>query len=87
MTGMAALVFVLGLRHGFDPDHLAGAERRAAVASRWMSGAVAFLCLALALGSSLKHALPAPAVSIATLLVILVACVLASRSAYREASS
>ena len=22
MMGMAALVFALGLRHGFDPDHL-----------------------------------------------------------------
>ena len=22
MTGLAALVFALGLRHGFDPDHL-----------------------------------------------------------------
>ena len=53
MTRMAALVFVLGLKHGFDPD----------------------------------HAVPAPALSLATFGVILTACVLASRSAYREAGS
>ena len=36
MTGMAALVFMLGLRHGFDPDHLVaidGLTRNSA--SRW----------------------------------------------------
>lgn len=92
-AALLGLVFTLGmvltdaLNGLWVAKMMAGAERRAAVASRWMSGAVAFLCLALALGSSVKHALPAPAVSIATLLVILVACVLASRSAYREASS
>jgi nickel/cobalt transporter (NiCoT) family protein len=54
---------------------------------RWMSLAIAFLCFGIAAGSSLKHALPAPAMSIALLVVILAASVLASRSAYREAGS
>lgn len=62
----------------------------AAAASRWMSAAVAFLCLALA-GSGLAKALvPAPALSIASLALIAAVwafAVLRSRSAYREAGS
>jgi high-affinity nickel-transport protein len=54
---------------------------------RWMSLAIAFLCFGIAASSSVRHAVPAPAISIATLLVILTVAVLASRSAYREARS
>lgn len=54
---------------------------------RSMSLAIAFLCFGIAAGSSVRHALPAPAISIAVLVVILAASVLASRSAYREAGS
>jgi high-affinity nickel-transport protein len=54
---------------------------------RWMSGAIALLCLGLAVGSLVEHAVPAPAISVASFVVILAACVLASRSAYREAGS
>jgi hypothetical protein len=59
-----------------------------AAASRWMSGAVAFLCLAIAGGALLKEPVPAPALSAASLGVIAAVWVLAvlrSRSAYREA--
>jgi nickel/cobalt transporter (NiCoT) family protein len=58
---------------------MAGADRRAAVASRWMSAAVAALCLLIAALAFLKHAVPAvdeladPAslpLAVATLLVI-----------------
>jgi nickel/cobalt transporter (NiCoT) family protein len=58
---------------------MAGADRRAAVASRWMSAVVAVLCLLIAALAFLKHAVPAvdaladPAslpLAVATLLVI-----------------
>jgi hypothetical protein len=51
-----------------------------------MTGMVA-LVFAIAAGSSVKHAVPAPAVSIAVLVLIVAAYVLASRSAYRGAGS
>jgi high-affinity nickel-transport protein len=36
MTGMVALVFVLGLRHGFDPDHLVAIDGMTrSTQSRW----------------------------------------------------
>jgi hypothetical protein len=36
MTGMVALVFVLGLKHGFDPDHLVAIDGMArSTRSRW----------------------------------------------------
>jgi hypothetical protein len=54
---------------------------------RWMSLAIALLCLGIAVASLIQHAVPAPVISIATFAVILAACVLASRSAYREARS
>jgi hypothetical protein len=54
---------------------------------RWMSLTIAFLCFGVAAGSSVKHAVPAPAISVATLVVILAAYVLVLRSAYREAGS
>ena len=52
---------------------------------RWMSLAIALLCLGIAGASLIEHAVPMPVISIATFVVILAACVLASRSAYREA--
>lgn len=69
---------------------MAGADRRAAAASRWMSGAVAFLCLGLAAAACLKNLLPTAALSIASLGAIAAVwalAVLRSRSAYREAGS
>lgn len=60
---------------------IAGADARAARASRIMSAAVAFLCLALALGALAKHALPGPALSVASLAVVFVAYLLAHRRA------
>jgi high-affinity nickel-transport protein len=54
---------------------------------RWMSLVIAFLCFGIAAGSSVRHVVPAPAMSIAVLVVVLAASVLASRSAYREAGS
>ena len=61
-----------------------------AAASRWMSAAVAFLCLAMAGGAVLKEFVPGPALSIASVAVIAAVwafAVLRSRSAYREANS
>lgn len=78
---------------------MAGADRRSALASRWMSAAVAFLCLLIVALALLKHAVPSlddlgdrisPALSVGTVVLIaavFVAAVLASRSAYREARS
>lgn len=78
---------------------MAGTDRRSAVASRWMSAVVAFLCLLIAALASLKHAVPAVddfadhlslPLGIATLVMIsavFVFAVLRSRSEYREASS
>jgi nickel/cobalt transporter (NiCoT) family protein len=62
----------------------------AALASRWMSGAIAFLCIALAAGGLLKDFVSAVALSVASLALITAAwgfAVLRSRSAYREANS
>jgi high-affinity nickel-transport protein len=62
----------------------------AAVASRWMSAAVAVLCLAIAGGAGLKNLLPTSVLSVASLAAIAAVwtfAVLRSRSAYREASS
>jgi high-affinity nickel-transport protein len=69
---------------------MAGADRRAAAASQWMSAAVAFLCLAIAGGAALKNLLPSSVLSVASLALIAAVwafAVLRSRSAYREASS
>ena len=62
----------------------------ATAASRWMSAAIAFLCLAMAGGAMLKELVPAPVLSVASLVVIAAVwgfAVLRSRSAYREANS
>ncbi len=49
--------------------------------TRIMSAAIALLCLALALGALAQHALPKPALSIASLAVVFAAYLLANRSA------
>jgi nickel/cobalt transporter (NiCoT) family protein len=62
----------------------------AAVASRWMSGVVAFLCLSMAALALSEHALPAFVLSAGTVALISmvgVIAVLRSRSACREAGS
>jgi high-affinity nickel-transport protein len=58
-----------------------GADARMARASRIMSAAIAFLCLALALGALAQYALPKPALSVASFAVIVAAYLLANRSA------
>jgi high-affinity nickel-transport protein len=58
-----------------------GADRRAMRASRAMSIAIAFLCLAIAAGALAKHALPKPMLSLATVLVVLGAYLVAMRLA------
>jgi high-affinity nickel-transport protein len=64
-----------------------GADRRALRASRVMSIAIAFLCLAIAAGALAEHALPKPLLSVATLLVVAAAYLIASRSTYRDGDS
>jgi nickel/cobalt transporter (NiCoT) family protein len=62
----------------------------AAAASRWMSAAVAFLCLSLAALALREHALPAFVLSAGTIALISMVgliAVLRSRSACREAGS
>jgi high-affinity nickel-transport protein len=81
------LTFTLGMALTDALNSLWVARMMAPANRRWMSGAIALLCLALAVGSFIEHAVPAPAISLATFVVILAACVLASRSAYREAGS
>ena len=78
---------------------MSSADRRAAAASRWMSIAVAALCVLIAALALLKHAFPvvqnyveqaALPLSVATLALMTGICsvaVLRSRSAYREAGS
>jgi high-affinity nickel-transport protein len=75
---------------------MAAADGRAAAASRWMSAAVAGLCLLIAALTLARQLLPglderadaiSPALSVGTLLVILGVAVLASRSASRRRCS
>jgi high-affinity nickel-transport protein len=95
-AAMLGVVFTLGmvvtdtLNGWWVASVVTGADRRAAVVSRWTSMAIAFLCLVLAAGGLAKYVLPAveeqaasfaPAISVATLLVILAAYALASRCA------
>ena len=58
---------------------LAGADARAARASRIMSLAIAFLCLALALGTLAQYAVPKSVLSLASLIVLVGAFLLANR--------
>lgn len=65
MIGMAALVFVLGLRHGFDPDHLVAIDGMTrSTKSRWCGlffslghgAAVTLIGVAVALAATGWHA-------------------------------
>jgi high-affinity nickel-transport protein len=64
-AGFLGLIFTLGmvltdaLNGLWVAGMMAGADRRAAIASRWMSAAVAFLCLLIASLAILKQASPA----------------------------
>jgi nickel/cobalt transporter (NiCoT) family protein len=96
LTGasMAGWVFALGLGLVFTlgmvitdalngwcvAKLIAGADARAARASRAMSLAIAFLCLALAAAGIARYAV-APGVSVLTLLVVLGAYLLSNRLA------
>ncbi len=84
-AALLGLVFTLGM---VATDALNGwwvatlinrADRRAAIASRCMSVAIAFLCLAMAAAGLAKYPLPGPAASVASLLVILSAYLAARR--------
>jgi high-affinity nickel-transport protein len=81
------LMFTLGMLATDTLNGLWVARMMTKANRRWMSGAIAFLCLAIAAGSFARQLVTAPFLSIGTLLVILMVAVLASRSAYREASS
>jgi high-affinity nickel-transport protein len=81
------LTFTLGMALTDALNGLWVARMMTPANRRWMSGAIALLCLGLAVGSLVEHAVPAPAISVASFVVILAACVLASRSAYRAAGS
>lgn len=80
------LVFTLGmvatdaLNGWWVAKMAAAADRRAASASRAMSIAIAFLCFAFAAGGLARYPLPAPALSVAAVLVI-VAAYLATKPA------
>jgi hypothetical protein len=90
VAGFAAalgLVFTLGMVLTDALNSVWVARMITPANRRWMSLTIAFLCFGIAAGSSIKHAVPAPAISIATLVAILAAYVLGSRSAYREAGS
>ena len=90
---LLGLVFTLGmaltdaLNGWWVAGLVRGADRRALRASRVMSVAVALLCLSIGAGALIEHALPKEAMSVATLMVVLGAYLLASRSAYREGAS
>jgi high-affinity nickel-transport protein len=60
---------------------IAGADARAVRASRIMSLAIAFLCLALVLGTLARYAVPKPALSLASLAVLAIAYFVANRAA------
>jgi high-affinity nickel-transport protein len=77
------LVFTLGMvltdavNGWWVAKMIAGADRRAARASRAMSIAIAFLCLAFAAGGLAKYPLPAPLLSIGAFLLIIAAYLVA----------
>jgi high-affinity nickel-transport protein len=95
-AALLGIVFTLGmiltdaLNGLWVAKMMAGTDRRAAAASRWMSAAVASLCLLIAGGALLDQSLPAMALSVGSLALIAAvwfAAMLRSRSAYREAGS
>lgn len=81
------LVFTLGmvltdaLSGWWVATLLSRADGRAARASRIMSLAIAFLCLAVAAGALAKYAIPTPALSVASFAVIAMAYLIARRLA------
>jgi high-affinity nickel-transport protein len=83
----AGMVLTDALNGWWVAKMIAGADRRAARASRVMSIAIAFLCLAIAAGALAEHALPKPLLSVITLLVVAAAYLIASRSTYRDGDS
>ncbi|HEV3008060.1 MAG TPA: hypothetical protein VGX52_03400, partial [Burkholderiales bacterium] len=104
-AALLGLIFTLGmvvtdaLNGLWVARMMAGADRRSASVSRWMSAAVALLCLVIATLAFAKHTVPALdqlaehaalPLGIATLLLITAVgglAVLRLRSAYREANS
>jgi high-affinity nickel-transport protein len=81
------LVFTLGmvatdaLNGWWVARMLAGADRASERASRVMSAAIAFLCLALAAGALAKYPLPKPALSLGSIAVVLAVYLMACRMA------
>lgn len=96
-AALLGLIFTLGmvvtdaLNGLWVARMMASADRRAATASRWMSAAVAFLCLLMAALALLKYprslSVPLSAGTIALVTGTALFAVLRSRSAYREAGS
>ena len=81
---LLGLVFTLGMvlvdaLNGFWVAKMRG--------SRAVSAAIAILCLVIAASAALEQALPKPALSLATLVVVAAAYLLASRSIYRDGNS
>jgi high-affinity nickel-transport protein len=90
-AGLLGLVFTLGmvLTDALNGLWVARMMSGPAAASRWMSAAVAFLCLLMAALGFVKH-LVAPVslpLGVATLVLITAVAVVRSRSVYREAGS
>jgi high-affinity nickel-transport protein len=90
---LLGLVFTLGmvLTDGLNGWWVAkmvrGADRRALRVSRAMSVAIALLCLALAASGLAELELAAPLVAIASVVVVVMAYLLASRSTYGDGDS
>lgn len=78
------LVFTLGM---VITDGVNGWWVAKMIGSRTMSLAIACLCFAIAASGALQHGVPKPMMSLATLLVIAAAYLLACRSAYRDGAS
>lgn len=89
-AALLGAIFTLGMALTDALNGLWAARMMRGASSRWMSGAVAFLCLLMAALALARAAVPAIAVSVASIALITavgVFAVLRSRSAYREASS
>lgn len=83
-------VFTLGMVITDALNGLWVARMMLGASSRWMSGAVASLCLLMAGAGLAREAVPAAALSVASIVLITavgVSGMLRSRSAYREAGS
>jgi high-affinity nickel-transport protein len=77
----AGMVLTDALNGWFVAKLVRGADARAARASRIMSAAIGLLCLGLAIGALAQYPMPKPALSLASLAVIVVAYLLVNRSA------